>query len=191
MNDRPKEEPGEVTRLLHRLSEGDSEDRERLMGLVYQALHNLAQAHLKGERQNHTLQPTALVHEAYLKLVGQQNTDWKDRGHFMSVASQAIRRILVDHARARNRLKRGGDAVRVTLKDGDAFAATQDVNLLDLDQALEALEQEDALDHQIVMLKFFGGLAEAEIARALDIGERTVRRRWAFTRSWLFQRLSN
>lgn len=191
MNEEVPSVPGEVTRILRRLADGETADRERLMELVYNAMHDLARAHLRGERRDHTLQPTALVHEAYVKLVDQHSARWQDRGHFMSVASQAIRRILVDHARARNRLKRGGDVARVTLSDGDAAAATRDVDLLDLDRALQELERDDELDHRIVMLKFFGGLATAEIAAALDIGERTVRRRWAFARSWLFRRLSS
>lgn len=178
-----------MTRLLRDLSHLEADNHERLLELVYDALHDLAARHLRRERRDHTLQPTALVHEAYLRLVGQDRVEWKGRAHFLSVASRAIRRILVDHARGRNRQKRGGDAIRVTMGDVSASEPGRDVDVLDLDRALEALEREDALDHSIVMLRFFAGLNVEETARALGIGVRTVERRWAFARAWLYGRL--
>jgi RNA polymerase sigma factor (TIGR02999 family) len=195
MNGAPEEPAGEVTRLLQGLGRADAaglppEAAERLMGLVYDSLHELARRHLRSERPDHTLQPTALVNEAYLKLVEQRRVDWQGRAHFLNVASQAIRRILVDHARARGRQKRGGEAVRVTLADDAAATAAKDADLLDLDRVLEELERQDELDHRIVMLRYFGGLSAEETARALGIGERTVQRRWTFVRSWLHSRLA-
>ena len=190
MNDPDDQPAGEVTRLLRSFSAGDDSESERLMALVYDSLRELARKHLASERRNHTLQPTALVNEAYLKLVGQTRVEWKGRAHFLNVASTAIRRILIDHARSRARHKRGGDAIRVTLADDSAATEAKDADLLDLDRALQELEKIDELDHRIVMLRYFGGVSVEEIATALDIGERTVQRRWTFTRAWLHRRLS-
>jgi RNA polymerase sigma-70 factor, ECF subfamily len=161
---------------------------EDAVALLYDELRELAAQQLRQERVNHTLQPTALVHEAYLRLVQQEKLRWTSRLHFFHIAAAQIRRILVDHARARGRHKRGGGFVQVSLSD-DLPGPDQDVLLTDLDDALVRLDQHSVEDRQIVELKFFGGLTESEIAEVLGISERTVRRRWLFARTWLFREL--
>jgi RNA polymerase sigma factor (TIGR02999 family) len=158
------------------------------MGLVYDELRALAAHRLQRERPDHTLQPTALVHEVYLKLFRQREVEWQNRNHFFSVAAQQIRRILVDHARRRNSDKRCGKLLRVTLIE-DVAATPQDVDLLALDDALFALDTASSEDRQIVEMKYFAGMTEKEIGETLDISERTVRRRWEFIRTWLFRQL--
>jgi len=155
---------------------------------AYAELRALAAHALRSERGGHTLQPTALVHEVYLKLAAQRNDAWADRLHFLRVASRQIRRILVDHARGRDRLKRGGDLVRVTLSD-TLPGLDPDVDLLDLDRALDRLDERAPEDRELVELKFFGGLTDQEVAAVLEVNERTVRRRWAFVRAWLHKEL--
>ncbi len=159
-----------------------------LVDEVYTELHALARRHMRHERPDHTLQPTALVNEVYLRMKDQRKTDWNDRGHFIRIASRQIRRILVDHARARKRLRRGGDLLRVTFNEGSAKGAAT-VDLLELDDALNRLETESPEARAIVELRFFGGLTEPEIGELLDLNERTVRRRWRFARTWLFREL--
>jgi RNA polymerase sigma factor (TIGR02999 family) len=161
---------------------------EGLMELVYSELRGLAAYHLRHERPDHTLQPTALVHEAYLRLFERPDIEWQGRAHFFRVASRQVRRVLVDHARSRNRAKRSGKLLRVTLSDDVALVGPT-VDMLALDEALQQLDEHSSQDRQIVELKFFGGLTEGEIASVLDISDRTVRRRWVFARAWLFQQL--
>lgn len=180
----------DVTRLLHRLRDGDRDALERLLPLVYDEIRAIAERHMRNERAGHTLQPTALVHEAYMKLVERREADWESRAHFLGVAAQAIRRILVDHARAKKRHKRGGDAVRVTLTDEVSGAGDRELDVLALDRALEKLGEEDAVDRQVVELRFFAGLGVGEIAKLLGVTERTIHRRWTFARTWLFRELS-
>ncbi len=160
---------------------------DSVVDVVYQELRALAAYHMAHERGSHTLQPTALVHEVYLRLA-QQQVGWQNRGHFMCVAAQQIRRVLVDHARAHNSRKRGGGMVRVTLSD--ITTGDRDFDLLELNQAMERLADRSPQDCRIVELKYFAGLKETEIAELLDIGVRTVRRRWAFARAWLFRELN-
>jgi len=163
---------------------------DQTVAALYAELRAVAAHHLKRERPDHTLQPTALVHEAYLRLSKQQSLRWESRLHFLNIATAQIRRILVDHARARGRQKRGGGLIRVTLVDG--LAQTQpDVDLLALDGALDRLDVLSSQDRRIVELKFFGGLTEAEIASVLEVSERTVGRRWLFARTWLFRELQD
>ena len=159
-----------------------------LMELVYRELRALAAHHLKGERPDHTLQPTALVHEAYLRLFERPDIKWESRAHFFRVAARQIRRVLVDHARSRNRDKRDGRLLRVTLSD-DVAAIGPDVDMLALDEALTRLDESSSQDRRIVELKFFAGMTEEEIAAVLGISDRTVRRRWTFARAWLFRQL--
>lgn len=161
---------------------------DHLMEMVYKELRSLAAFHLQQERPDHTLQPTALVHEAYLRLFERPDIEWQNRAHFFRVAARQIRRVLVDHARSRNRAKRSGRLLRVTLSD-DVAAIGHAVDMLALDEALTLLDQRSTQDRQIVEFKFFAGLTEGEIASVLGISDRTVRRRWVFARAWLFQQL--
>ena len=187
------EPAGDFTRLLKRASGGDRRDVDALLAAIYDDVRRLAVGQLKGERRDHTLQPTALVHEAYLKLIEQRSTDWKDRAHFFAVASRIIRRILVDHAREKNALKRGGSGgggQRVSLEGVDAAAPQADVDLVALDDALQELAELSERQARIVELRYFGGLTVPEVAAALGLGARTVDREWQAARAWLFCRLS-
>ncbi len=158
---------------------------ESAVDSLYDELRAVAASHMRRERPNHTLQPTALVHEAYLRLVKQGDLQWENRVHFLNIAAAQIRRILVDHARSKSRLKRGGDKVHVTLSD-DLGSLDRQFDLIDLDRVLDNLNEDSPEDRQIVELKFFGGLTEPEIATIVGLSERTVRRRWLFARTWLF-----
>ncbi len=178
----------QMARLLEATGHGDQQALEQLMELLYRELRALAAYQLKKERSGHTLQPTALVHEAYVRLIQQQSVDWQGRTHFFRVAAQQIRRVLVDHARGRNRQKRDGQLLRVTLDEGMATPG-RDVDLLGLDEALDRLDAESPEDRRIVELKFFGGLTEEEIAGLTGMSERAVRRRWNFARAWLYREL--
>lgn len=172
---------------------GDSDDNDpsvdELSVEVYEELRAIAARQLGNERSDHTLQPTAVVHEAYLKLGRQKNLRFENRLHFLRIASYQIRQILVDHARSRGRLKRGGGRQRVTLVT-DLADPEKPVDLIELDDALNALNDFSAEARQIVELKFFGGLSEPEIAQVLGMSERTVRRRWVFARTWLYRQMS-
>jgi len=181
----------EVTRLLRAWGSGDEGALEDLFPLLYDELRALAAAQLRGERVDHTLQPTALVHEAFLRLLPRKSASVEDRVQFMAVASQAIRRVLVDHGRARSAAKRGGDRVRVTLTGEISSESELDIDILDLDRGLKRLGRADPLDQKVVELRFFGGLSDAEVAGALGISERTVRRRWVYSRAWLFRELQS
>ena len=180
----------EVTRLLQAWSEGDQDARDKLMPLVYQELRKRAAAYLKRERRDHTLQPTALVHEAYLRLVDQKRAAWQNRAQFFGVASQMMRRILVDRARARNMAKRGGRWARVELAEGAAVAQPKDVDVLDLDAALNELASFDERKSRIAEMRFFGGLSIEETGHALGISVATVERDWQAARAWLFKTLA-
>ena len=179
----------DVTRLLQAWGDGDEGALEKLFPLVYDELRALAASQLKGERVGHTLQPTALVHEAFLRLLPRKNASVGDRVQFMAVASQAIRRVLVDYGRARAAAKRGGDRVRVTLTGEISSEPELDIDILDLDRGLTRLGEADPIDQKVVELRFFGGMSDAEVAAALDISERTVRRRWVYSRAWLYREL--
>jgi RNA polymerase sigma factor (TIGR02999 family) len=181
----------QLVRILEATGHGDGQALEQLMELVYKELRALAAYHLQHERPDHTLQPTALVHEAYLKMFEQRDVSWHDKQHFFRVAAQQIRRVLLDHARSRNRQKRAGKLLRVTLSDDLAAGAAQEVDLLALDLALEKLDAGAPLERQIVELKYFAGLTDEEIAQVLGTSERTVRRRWVFARTWLFKELKS
>jgi RNA polymerase sigma factor (TIGR02999 family) len=178
--------PEAVTRLLQAWSSGDLRARDELMPMVYAELRRRAAAHLKHERPGHTLRPTDLLHEAYLRLCA-QNAGFKNRDHFFGVASRLMRRILVDHARARSAAKRG-KALRVTLAD-DVAAQSPPANLLELDAALDELVAIDEREAQVVELRFFGGLTLQETARVLGISLATAKNDWAHAKAWLFERL--
>jgi RNA polymerase sigma factor (TIGR02999 family) len=175
--------------LLRAWGRGDLEARESLMPVVYGELRRRAAAYLRRERADHTLQPTALVHEAYLRLVGQDRVAWQNRAHFFGVAAQMMRRILVDHARGHRRGKRFGAAVRVTLDERAGVTGEPDCELLLLDEALNELTAIDPRQGQIVELRYFGGLSESEVAEVLAISRSTVTREWQIARGWLYRRV--
>jgi RNA polymerase sigma factor (TIGR02999 family) len=182
---------GTVTLLLERWARGDSEAFRALMPLVYEELRRLAGAYLSDERPSHTLQPTALVHEAYLRLSGIRELRLNNRSHFYGAAAQVMRRVLVDHARQRQALKRGGPtAPLVPLDEAIDSPIDMEIDFVDLDKALEALERIAPDKARVVELRFFGGLSVEETAEYLSIAPATVKRHWAFARAWLFQRLS-
>jgi RNA polymerase sigma factor (TIGR02999 family) len=180
----------QVTQLLISLRDGDRSAAQKLMPLVYDEFRALAAHHLAGERKNHTLQPTALVHEAYLRLIDQTRVDWQGRTHFFAIGSQAIRRVLIDHARARARAKRGGGMARVTLDDAVALAPQRDEDLLALDEAMEKLEKLDPRQAKVVEMRFFGGMTVEEVAEALGVSKRTVEGEWTMARAWLLRELT-
>lgn len=181
----------DVTQVLEQLAEGDKRAADKLLPLVYDEFRALARHYLAQERANHTLQPTALVHEAYMKLVDQTRVDWQGKSHFFAVAAQAMRRILVDHARSRQRDKRGGGRARVVLDEAVALSPQKDEDVLALDEALEKLSGLDPRQAKVVELRFFGGMNVEEVAQALGVSKRTVEGDWTFARAWLSRELSN
>jgi RNA polymerase sigma factor (TIGR02999 family) len=176
--------------ILTAAAQGDRAAAQQLMPRVYDELRRLAGSYLAGETVSHTLQPTALVNEAYIKLVDQTRVDWKGRTHFFAVAAQAMRRILVDHARRRNRQKRGGGRRRVEWSDQLQLSAERDDDLLALDDALNKLAELDSRQAQIVELRFFGGLTVAEVSQLLGLSKRTVEAEWTMIKAWLRRELS-
>lgn len=182
--------PGDVTLLLGRLANGDRSAEAQLIPLVYDELRRLAASYMRREQPGHTLQPTAVVHEAYLRLIEQRDTNWQNRAHFFGVAAQLMRRILVDHARSRGRVKRGGCQQRIPLDDALRFSREQAAELLAIHEALISLEKVDQRQTQIVMLRFFGGLTEDQIAEVLKISPKTVQREWSFAKAWLHREMS-
>src|SRR3954470_10986735 len=179
----------DLTALLQAWGGGDAGALDELLPLVYADLRRRAAAYMRRERRNHTLEPTALVHEAYMKLVDQRRAAWENRGQFFGVASQMMRRILVDRARARRMAKRSGRWARVTLDDGARAAAPVSVDVLDLDAALTRLAAFDARKCQLAELRFFGGLSLAEAGEALGISLATAERDWQTARAWLLKEL--
>ena len=182
--------PHDVTLLLVRWGKGDEDAREQLMPLVYDELHRLAGAYLRRERRDHTLQATALVNEAYLKLIDQRHANWQNRAQFFGVAAQLMRRVLVDHARAYNAAKRGGQYYNITLSDAHRFGDEPDLDLLALHEALDRLAAIDADQARIVELRFFGGLTIEEAAEVAAVSHATVEREWRMARAWLRRELS-
>lgn len=182
----------QVTQILQQVQAGHVSAAERLLPLVYEELRILADHFFRHERADHTLQPTALVHEAYVRLVNPSETEWTGRAHFFAAAANAMRRILINHAEARNTIKRGGTNHRVTLSD-DTPAADRmlDVELLALNEALEALEALDPRQCRIVELRFFSGLTVDQVAQMLNVSTRLVEAEWHMARAWLYRRLRN
>jgi len=180
----------EVTEILREWSGGDENAAERLFPLVYEELKRQARFSLSNERNDHTLQPTALVHEAYLRLVDQTVLEAENRIHFFAIASRLMRQILVDHARKRNAEKRGGAAQRLSLDEIDFAPEEMAGDILSLNDALMRLEKMDKRKAQVVDMRFFGGLKEDEIADALGVNEKTVRRDWQFAKLWLYRELA-
>ena len=180
----------EVTQILHDWSGGDRAAPERLMPFVYDELRRLARAFLSRERGGHTLQPTALVHEAYVRLVDQTRVDWQNRAHFYGIAASMMRRVLIDHARAHITGKRGGAAIHLSLDDVQLPIEQRAAGLLALDEALERLAAMDERKCRVVEMRFFGGMTDEEIAESLGVTTRTVLRDWKKARLWLYRELS-
>jgi RNA polymerase sigma-70 factor (ECF subfamily) len=178
---------GDPTQLLVELGNGDEGAREALLPLIYDELRRLAGAYMRRERPDHTLQPTALVHEAYLRLVDQRRVNWTNRAQFVGMAAVMMRRILVNHARDRAAAKRGANAAVISLADAEAPAAVPDLDVVALHDALDRLAAIDARKSRIVELKFFGGLTTAEIGEVLNLSHATVEREWSFARAWLYE----
>jgi len=176
---------GNVTVLLAELTKGNEEAAARLIPVVYAELRRLAGSYMRRERSDHTLQATALVHEAYLKLIEQRAVNWQSRAHFFGIAAQIMRRILVDHARGHLRDKRGGGQIEVPLDKAIVFAPPQSAELVKLDQALDRLAQFDSRQAKIVELRFFGGLTVEEAAEVMGISPKTIKRDWSVAKAWL------
>lgn len=182
----------EVTRILERVQQGDNQAAEELLPLVYDELRRLAAGTMARERPGQTLQPTALVHEAWLRLGGDAQPTWENRAHFFGAAAEAMRRILIERARLKGRIRHGGGQVRLTMEELENLDVGADAPgdaLLALDDTLRDLEKEEPEAARVVSLRFFAGLGMAEIAAAQGVTERTVKRTWAFARAWLFDRL--
>ena len=193
MSESAEKNPGALTQLLIAWSQGDANALEQLTPLVYAELRKLAHRYMNRERAGHTLQTTAVVHEAFLRLLGNPQENWQNRAHFYAIAAQMMRRILVDYARANSRAKRGGEATRVALEDVDAPIAEPalDPDVIALDEALDKLAEIDPRRSRVVELRFFGGLSVEETARALQVAPDTVVRDWRVARAWLFRYLNH
>lgn len=176
----------DVTALLSQFTQGNNEAGEKLFPLVYEELKRLARTYMRRERPDHTLQTTALVHEAYLRLVRQQAVNWQGRSHFFGIAAQVMRRILVDHARGHLRDKRGGGEQAVPIDEALVFAPEQSLELMKLDEALERLTKLDPRQGKIVELRFFGGLTVEQTAELMGISPKTVKRDWSVAKAWLY-----
>jgi RNA polymerase sigma-70 factor (ECF subfamily) len=183
--------PEEITGLLVAWGNGDQAALEELTPLIYQELHRIAHRYMGGERPGHTLQTTALVNEAYLRLIDWKNVQWQNRAHFFGVSAQLMRRILVDFARSRGYQKRGGGAHAVTLDDAVAISDQRAIDLVALDEALSLLAELDPRQSKVVELRFFGGLTNEEVAEVLKVSVRTVKGDWSLARAWLHRDLVN
>jgi len=181
--------PQEVTELLIAWSDGDSGAYEKLMPLVYEELRRLAHRYMRREREGHTLQTSALVNEAYLRLIDQKNVHWQNRSHFFAIAAQIMRRILVDYARSRRYGKRGGGAVQVSLEERLIVSANRSAEVVALDDALKSLAKIDERKSQVVELRFFGGLSIEETAEVLGVSAATVMRDWTLAKAWLLREI--
>ena len=177
----------DITLMLQAVARGERQASSDLLPLVYEELRQLAGARMAREAAGQTLQPTALVHEAWMRLVGDGDRNWENRAHFFGAAAEAMRRILIENARRKSRLKRGGGQLRVDIDEVELAATTADDKVLLIDEALERLKTADPDKAQIVMLKFFGGLTNQEVAQSLNVTERTVERQWAFAKAWMFR----
>jgi RNA polymerase sigma-70 factor, ECF subfamily len=182
-------DPGEVTRLLKAMRAGDSSAADKLLPLVYAELHRIAEAYMRRERPDHTLQPTALINEAYLRLVG-EDIDWNSRGHFIGLAAHVMRRVLVDYARQHNAERRAGGLQRVEMEDNLAISPERLDEVLFLDSALVKLKEKSPRQAQVVELKYFGGLSVEQIASTLDVAPRSVKRDWSLARMFLYRELN-
>jgi RNA polymerase sigma factor (TIGR02999 family) len=183
------ENTSEITQVLQAIRRGQHPASAELLPLVYDELRRLAAARMAQEVAGQTLQATALVHEAWLRMVGDGDRTWENRAHFFGAAAEAMRRILIENARRKSRLKRGGGQVRLDIDELELAGATPDDKILLMDEALEQLEAEDPEKARIVVLKFFGGLTNQDVARTLGLAERTVERQWAYAKAWLFRKI--
>jgi RNA polymerase sigma-70 factor (ECF subfamily) len=181
----------QITQLLLAWGGGDKAALDELTPIVYDELRRLAKSYMRGQRPGHTLQTTALVNEAYLRLIDSSRINWQDRTHFFAMAARLMRRILVDFARARSSLKRGGDMQKVSFEEALAVPLEPETNLVALDDALKKLAELNPRQSQVVELRYFGGLSEEEIAATLEISVRTVRRDWSVARAWLYRELND
>src|SRR4026207_87658 len=179
-----------ITELLVGYGRGDKESLDKLMPVVYDELRRQAARYLRRERPGHTLQTTALIHEAYVRLVDQRNVQWQNRAHFFGIAAQMMRRILVDHARTKKRAKRGGSDVKVSLADATMAVKGQDLDVVALDEALSRLAKIDEQQSRVVELRFFSGLTVEETAAVMEISPATVKRDWSMAKAWLHRELS-
>ena len=179
----------EITQILQEVGRGEAQASEKLLPLVYQDLRRQAAAQMSREAAGQTLQPTALLHEAWLRVIGDGERQWQNRAHFFGAAAEAMRRILIENARRKSRLKRGGDQVRVDSDQIELAATTPDEKVLLIHDALEHLQLHDPEKAQVVVLKFFGGRTNQEVAESLSVTERTVERHWAYAKAWLFQHI--
>jgi RNA polymerase sigma-70 factor (ECF subfamily) len=186
-----KDQSGSVSHLLRAWARGDLQARDELVPVVYRELRRRAGAYLRGERSDHTLQPTALVHEAYLRLTAQDRVVWQNRAHFFAIAAQMMRRVLIDHAREHQAAKRPGAHLKVLLDDRIGAVQPRECELMMVDEALVELTRIDPRQGQIVELKYFGGLSEQEVAAVLSLSRATVTREWQTARAWLYRRLTN
>lgn len=184
-------ETRDITRILEAIDAGDSSAPERLLPVVYNELRRLAHGYMKNERSDHTLQATALVHEAYIQLVDWKNVSWQNRAHFFAAAAQMMRKILVDHAREKKAQKRGGGMRTIALDEAVSFPHSNDLDIVSVDDALVDLASFDPQQARIVELRFFGGLTIEETAHALGISESTVKRDWQIAKAWLYNRIAN
>ena len=190
MNDAQAEKP--ITQILSEIKSGNEDALHGLLPIVYDELRRLANSYLRKERANHTLQPTALVHEAYLRLVGQNNLEWQNRAHFFGVAARLMREILIEYARGRNRQKRGGALkTQIALDEAVSFSNQKQLDVVAVDDALSRLEQLDKRQARIVELKFFGGLTVEEVSEVLDISPATVKREWSSAKLLLYKMLND
>lgn len=180
----------QITVLLSDITSGNKSKANELLPLVYDQFKSLASNYFRRENKGHTMQPTELVHEAYMKLVDQDRVDWKGKTHFFAVGAQAMRRILVDHARAKNRIKRGSGEPKLSLDEGLTISTEKNEDLINLDDALLRLEQIDERQAKIVELRFFGGLNVAETAEAMGLSKRTVEKEWTMIKAWLRKEIS-
>lgn len=179
----------EITQILHAVNRGEAQASEELLPLVYDDLRRHAMVQMAHEAAGQTLQPTALLHEAWLRLVGKGSREWQNRAHFFGAAAEAMRRILIENARRKSRLKRGGDQVRVDTDQIELAATTPDEKVLLINEALERFQVQDPEKAQVVVMKFFGGRTNQEVAESLEVTERTVERHWAYAKAWLFQHI--
>jgi RNA polymerase sigma factor (TIGR02999 family) len=185
------ETPKNVTQLLLGWGNGDKQALDQLLPVVYDELRRQAARYLRRERVGHTLQTTALIHEAYIRLVDQKKVRWQNRAHFFGIAAQLMRRILVDHARTKKRAKRGGSDVRVSLAESTLMAKSRDLDVIALDQALDRLAQVDEQQAKVVELRFFSGLSVEETAEVLQISTATVKREWSMAKAWLHREITD
>ncbi len=179
----------DFTRALHSVAQGDNHSSDALLPLVYDELRRLAYAHMAQQSPNHTLQPTALVHEAWLRMVGNEDRTWQNRTHFFATAATAMRNILIDHARKKSRIKRGGDQIRVDMEHLDSVVPELDEFILMVEEALQRLEQVNPKWARIVVMKYYGGMTNKEVAGALEISESSVERYWAGAKAWLLNEI--